>query len=408
MRNKKLIFLTGGLVIIIINSMMVFANVYIERLLPIKEILKRSWIFILIISVVLIFVFKIIEYYYTQLNNHVQSMKTLNEAFLKLSSNLKIDNLSTAALSLLIDFYKGEKGILVLTDGDMKKYVSDEIFSIQKGVPKRTSLLRRRYHIFSPGKLSAEMEKEIKKLLKEYHFYECSSIIVLPFCDEEITRAVAVIGTHLTDKKSLESLKSVIDIFIKQLMVYFENSLLHEEVNKASITDPLTQLYNRRYFQVRLKEAFSDAKRRGFPVSIMISDFDNFKHYVDTYGHPKSDVILSEAAMVIKDSVRESDIVCRFGGDEFAYLLPYASSFEAKNVAERVKEQVSSYSFLEKEDGIAVHLTLSIGIASFPEHGASQEKTLTNADYALFHAKENGKDRICIFQNTEEKNEFNS
>jgi len=408
MRNKKLIFLTEGLVIIIVNSMIVFANVYIERLLPIKEILKRSCIFILITSMVLIFVFKIIEYYYTQLNNHVQSMKTLNETFLKLSSNLKIDNLSTEALSLLIDFYKGEKGILVLTDGNMKEYVSDEIFSIQKGAPKRSSLLRRRYHIFSPGKLSSEMEKRINELLKKHHFYDCSSIIILPLCDEKITRAVAVIGTDLMDKKSLESLKSVIDIFIKQLMVYFENSLLHEEVNKASITDPLTQLYNRRYFQVRLKEAFSDAKRRGFPVSIMISDFDNFKHYVDTYGHPKSDIILSEAAMVIENSIRESDIVCRFGGDEFAYLLPYASSFEARNIAERVKEQVSSYSFLKKENGAAVHLTLSIGIASFPEHGASQEKILMNADYSLFRAKENGKDKICIFQNTEGENESNS
>ena len=325
-------------------------------------------------------------------------MKTLRNASLKLSSHLKIDNLSTEALSLLINFYKGEKGIIILTDDALKQYVSDEIFSIQKETKKRTNLIRRRYNIFFPGKLSSEMEKEVKKLLKEYHFYNCSSIIVLPICSDEITRAIAIIGTDLTDKKSLKSLKNVTDIFTKHLMVYFENSLLHEEVNEASIKDPLTQLYNRRYFQVRLQEEFSEAKRRGFPVSIMISDLDNFKHYVDTYGHPKSDIILSDAAAVVKNSVRESDIACRFGGDEFAYLLPYASSFEAKTIAERIKEQVSSYSFLEKENNTPVHLTLSIGIASFPEHGASKEEILKNADKSLFIAKKSGKDKICIFQ----------
>ena len=139
------------------------------------------------------------------------------------------------------------------------------------------------------------------------------------------------------------------------------------------------------------------AKRKGAPLSVIISDLDDFKYYVDTYGHQNGDIILKEVAKVVKLSLRETDIVCRFGGDEFAYILPFTSNIEAKGVAERVKKNVSEFKFLEniaKED---IHITLSMGIATFPDQGENEKDILSKADNALFKAKNMGKNKVIIY-----------
>jgi two-component system, cell cycle response regulator len=283
--------------------------------------------------------------------------------------------------------------------------VTNDVFSIVKGATTRPKHANYRYQTFSPGKVPAYFQAQIDTIIKEYNFYAFPSIVLVPFFNDESTVAIAIIGTTETDRRFFDGLKYVINIFIKQVVTSFENSLLHEEVNEASITDPLTKLFNRRYFHARTKEKFSEAKRMGYPVSLMISDLDSFKQYVDKYGHPKGDVILAEVSRLAAEAVRETDIVCRFGGDEFAYLLPFASSIEARTVAERLKKKVATHQFLQKEAKDAIHLTLSIGIASFPENGDTEEEVLRCADQALFYAKEHGKDKIHIFKQQGAKHE---
>ena len=195
-------------------------------------------------------------------------------------------------------------------------------------------------------------------------------------------------------------LRDVTGIFIRQAVAYFQNALLHEEVRVAAITDPLTQLYNRRHFQNRVTEEFARANRQGLPLTIMISDLDNFKNCVDTYGHPQGDILLARVARVARDSLRATDIICRFGGDEFAYLLPFTSSQEARNVADRLLQRVAAHPFEEVDPAAPVRLTMSIGFASFPEHGDSQEEILRNADAALFTAKGSGKNTAIPYART--------
>jgi len=327
---------------------------------------------------------------------------------MKITSSLKIEPFLKTSLETLMDFCEGQKGVFLLLNEKLKKFSPSEILTINQSID--SDILPENYRLltFFPGKISDQISKKINSLIEEYEFNKCRTVLVIPVYDEKETKAIAVIGSVMRgDKRFLklyDSLKMVVSVFIKQLNIMIENSILHEDINEASITDPLTQLYNRRYFGLRTKQEFMKAKREGFPVSIMISDLDNFKHYVDTYGHPKGDIILSEVAKVIKNTLRESDVACRFGGDEFAYLLPFTTSIEAKTVAERIKKNIAEFKFLEGQTDEEVHITLSIGIASFPEHGTEAEEILSKADHALFEAKNTGKDKIVIYQEKEERN----
>ncbi len=395
MSEKRLLLLSQIFLGVVISTVGIMTVANIQPLLPIKKLLKGLIPFLFITYFLLFLIFKIVAYYYNQLQNYITELKKLHTSVINLGSNLKIENLSHTILNELISFYNGGKGVLFLLDEKLKKYTSVDIFSINTGQPKGKNISQYTYNIFNPARVDKDIEERINKILKEYQFNLFPSIVIVPFYKERETKAIGIIGTEITNRKVLDRIKEAVEIFVKQATAFFENALLHEEVNEASITDPLTNLYNRRYFQRRMKEEFAKAKRVGFPISLMISDLDNFKHYVDTYGHPKGDIILHEVATLIKKSLRESDVLCRFGGDEFAYLLPYATSLEAKTIAERIKNKVSEHNFL-KEDG-PVHITLSIGIASFPEHGNNEDEILQKADTALFYAKEQGRDKIVIF-----------
>ena len=396
MKEKKLIFFSQIFIVAVISIIAIMTAAKIQPLFPIKKILKELFPLFFTTAILVFLTFKIVSYYYTQLHTYASELKSLYSSVINLSGNLKMENLSQNVLNELMKFYNGGKGVLFLNDERLKKYVSIDTFSINTGKYKKDKKVSQyTWNIFNPAKVDKNTEERIKKILNEYQFNCFPSVIIIPFCKGNETKAVGIIGTEITNRKVLEKKKETVEIFVRQATAFFENALLHEEVNEASITDPLTNLYNRRYFQKRMKEEFAKSKRVGFPISLMISDLDNFKHYVDTYGHHKGDIILHEVASLIKKSLRESDIICRFGGDEFAYLLPYTTSLEAKTIAERIKNKVSKHKFL-KEDG-PVYITLSIGIASFPEHGNNAEEILQKADAALFYAKEKGRDKIVVF-----------
>ncbi|MCS7180135.1 MAG: GGDEF domain-containing protein [bacterium] len=405
MESKRLMILTEVLIIIVLNTVLFFVAAYFERLLPIKLLIKKIFPFIFVTTIFIILCFLVINYYYSQVLLQKTLVDNLNNSLLKLSSNLKIEKMLQNCLEILIDFYNGELGILLILDENLKNFVSTDIIS--QTCKKLNSNKNKKaneyiYKILTPNKLTYENEKKIKELIKEYEFDKYLGVIAIPIFDEKKTKAVCIIGVFGKGKKEIskifEASKSVIEVFLKHLNLELENSLLHEKLNIASITDALTEVYNRRYFNIRLKEEFAKARREGYPFSIMISDLDNFKRYVDTYGHPMGDIILKEVASFLKSTIRETDIICRFGGDEFAYLLPFSTSLDAKVVAERIKKNIQNFKFLKDKINEDIHLTLSIGIASFPEHGNSDEEILTKADIALFMAKSMGKNKIVIYE----------
>ncbi|VXD15762.1 PAS/PAC and GAF sensors-containing diguanylate cyclase [Planktothrix serta PCC 8927] len=165
---------------------------------------------------------------------------------------------------------------------------------------------------------------------------------------------------------------------------------IEEYTHNLSIRDPLTGLFNRRYQEKSLERHLKYAQEHQQALSIIMSDIDYFKNYNDNWGHQAGDVILQEISKFLMQNIRQSDVACRYGGEEIMLILPGASLEEAKGLGEKLRLGIQKLS-LEKTDQFLQKITLSLGIASFPEHGLSSLEITQSADTALYRAKAKGR-----------------
>jgi diguanylate cyclase (GGDEF)-like protein len=169
------------------------------------------------------------------------------------------------------------------------------------------------------------------------------------------------------------------------------------QLEALSVTDDLTGLFNHRAMQQRLKDEFLRAQRYNDPLSVLMIDIDHFKEVNDRHGHLFGDKVLAELAQVLRAAVRETDFVARYGGEEFVVILPQTHFSGCIPVAERIWRNVGEHEFVDGETRARV--TVSIGVSFFPSKNvAGVEKLLANADQALYQAKHEGRNRICLFQ----------
>lgn len=172
-----------------------------------------------------------------------------------------------------------------------------------------------------------------------------------------------------------------------------DTALRIKRVEALSVTDDLTRLYNSRYLNIALRRETRLAARTHRPLSLLFIDLDGFKSINDNHGHLAGSRALVEAGTVIRGSARETDIVARFGGDEFALILPDTGGPGALQVAERIRDRIASHSFLAG-DGLDIHLTASVGIATLPEVAAAADELVQAADAAMYRVKDRGKNGI--------------
>jgi two-component system cell cycle response regulator len=179
---------------------------------------------------------------------------------------------------------------------------------------------------------------------------------------------------------------------------------MHDQINSAkdrlaalAIQDELTGLYNYRYLQTRLSEEFKRAERYREPLSCLMLDVDYFKRVNDRHGHDAGDQALREVSLRLQKAVREVDVVARYGGEEFLLMLPSTNFSGALSVAERIWHALRSEPFVLS--GTTEHVTASVGVAVYPSHEIkSKDQLLKAADRALYQAKHEGRDRICVFR----------
>jgi two-component system cell cycle response regulator len=162
----------------------------------------------------------------------------------------------------------------------------------------------------------------------------------------------------------------------------------------SAISDGLTGLYNQTYFKKYLELELKRSLRQNYPTSLLMLDLDDFKGLNDRFGHPAGDLVLQESARLIREAIREVDLAARYGGEEFAVVLPYSDAQGARVVAQRILDALRALD-LENASGARLGaITASIGIAAGPDNARDARTLIQQADAMLYHAKQNGKNRI--------------
>lgn len=171
-----------------------------------------------------------------------------------------------------------------------------------------------------------------------------------------------------------------------------DNHILQQQLQEQANRDPLTGLFNRRYLDATMARELTRCQRESQPLSLLVMDIDHFKRINDEHGHPAGDEVLRQVAQLLARRARSSDVVCRYGGEEYVALLPNMTAHKALVRAEEYRSllQAMPIAFEGKE----LHVTLSIGIASFPKHGSTVHDLIHVADAALYQAKQAGRNRV--------------
>lgn len=184
------------------------------------------------------------------------------------------------------------------------------------------------------------------------------------------------------------------EYLVAQIAIALDNALIHEKVERLSITDPLTGLYNRRHFFDRLDTEFAEAKRYNHHLSIVIMDIDDFKVINDTMGHQQGDTVLRELGRILKDETRAGDVWARYGGEEFIGYLPHCGKDEAFKLAEKLRRMVEGYAFSGMDER---RITITLGVGYYPHPEVETVDDLVGiADGLLYRGKAGGKNRVVV------------
>jgi diguanylate cyclase (GGDEF)-like protein len=229
----------------------------------------------------------------------------------------------------------------------------------------------------------------------QQHGHDAAYIVMTGFATWDTTIAAMKLGAadYLPKPFHLELLRLVVArTFEKRHLV--ARAKQADVYEKLAHTDGLTELYNYRFFHQLLGIELSRARRFQRPLALIMLDVDHFKSYNDLYGHQAGDRALRQLASLLQRSSRSYDLVARYGGDEFAIILPETWKSTAREVAERIRTAVAEAWIDGDGPGAAQHLTASLGIATFPDDAIEASDLIRQADGALYHAKARGRDRL--------------
>ena len=212
--------------------------------------------------------------------------------------------------------------------------------------------------------------------------------VIAPRWSKNNPMGIIIVDNYITQKPITDDNIRILTMFINQAAGAIENSKTYEDTLTRAHTDALTSLWNYGYFQYKLDEEVLKALSSQGKMSLLMIDIDDFKKFNDTFGHQAGDKALKVITSNIQRSARKIDIACRYGGEEFAFILPDTSKEEASVIAERMRKAVSDDKIMEYA------FTISIGCASLPDDAKGKEELVRRADMALYKAKDLGKDGV--------------
>jgi len=259
--------------------------------------------------------------------------------------------------------------------------------------------------IFAPTDCWALRQKRPYYMLNKQTYPLCnhlfSAIAPLYMCVPMIAQGELLGLLHIAQPKLLElnhlneAQQRLAETVSEQIALALANIKLRQTFQNQSIRDALTGLYNRRYLEDTLERELYRADRNQQTVGILMVDIDHFKQFNDTYGHEAGDIVLQSLGDFLNEHIRKGDIACRYGGEEFTLILPGAPLEVVKKRAEVIRNNVKKLTVKHDNQNLGL-ITLSIGVASFPQHGQQFKEVLRAADTALYTAKKQGRDRVVV------------
>jgi diguanylate cyclase (GGDEF)-like protein len=333
---------------------------------------------------------------YSNLTRSNERLSMLHQITLDLLKERNMEDLLQAIVDQVSKLLTTDMGYLSLLDGDL---LVDRAFSPRNApYPKRSG---KREEDESPvwrvldtrQPFITDDYSSLPNLGPQTVALNIKASMLLPLLTTETCKGVLGAGRLHPDIPFNEEDIQLGDLFARVAGLTIDNAQLHETLRQESIRDPLTGLFNRRFMEETLSKELNRADRNTQPLAVVMLDLDHFKRINDTFGHDGGDKALRRLSLLLKARIRGSDIICRYGGEEFTLILPEASLTDAVQRMEQLRTDIQQLAIPHLGRSMD-QFTGSFGIAAFPEHGATSEALLRAADAALYRAKQSGRDRV--------------
>jgi diguanylate cyclase (GGDEF)-like protein len=397
------------------TAFLVFILVGIYIVLDIFLVLDNTAKYILLASLILLFVCKDIQ-------SHRQN-KDLRIAHQKLKDINEITEAMRSTMEL------GQVLGLIMRD-IRKEFDFDQVFLYHFEEKENKKLLKciaspwavsikgiSRYNIFveeTPGILSLSIKERKPYIVEDaradsrveppiVNELKLKSFAVIPIVVKNEPLGALIVSQSNLKRKIIEEDFAPLLLFANQVGIAIENAKLHKETKELTRVDELTQVYNQREFQRRLPEDIELTRRYAHFLSLAMLDIDDFKHYNDTNGHLAGDMVLKQLSQILTGNLRRTDVPFRYGGEEFAVILPATSREGALIILEKVRKEIENFPFEYREKQPGGKVTVSIGIATYPIDTKKAEDLVNCADKALYRAKATGKNRTYLYKDLTEK-----
>ncbi len=334
----------------------------------------------------------------------VRELEALRATMTDISAELELSNLLQAIVDRLITLLGADFGELALYDEsrqDLETVVGGyeeidfrgERTNMGEGALGRTAITLRSLIIENYS--SWEGRLNLHENLKPF------TLLYSPLLAGQKLLGVVGVGADINKRKFTKQDVHLIEMFAQQASIAIQNAHLFREVQRLAVTDPLTGLYNRRYFMERASNEFKRAKRYLTPLSVIMLDIDHFKQVNDTYGHLAGDQVLQNLAKLCQSTLRAVDIIGRYGGEEFMVMLPETPLKKAQHTAERLRSEIAAHT--TRFDEHVIRITASMGVAEVCEQTESLDALLDQTDRALYNAKGSGRNKVVLCETSPSK-----
>jgi len=397
---------TIALVATVSYMAIIFGEIYVERIFDIAMRLGFIWAYYLAISYAsdhlrknekrLLKLFDTLNLRTSELEKSQAQLHTIYENSRALASLLDSESVVREVMRIMGEVLGYDSAAIIFRDRSGKLYFRARSADGENSHHPRpcpvegTELVTKIIELGEPACLKNIYSRFDYKPLSA----QSRSLMLVPLASHGITMGVLV-AEAVDENRFHDKDIQMLTIVARSAALALENAELHRRTEELTVNDELTETFNYRYFVQKLQEEKRRAVRYNLPLSLIMVDIDWFKKLNDSYGHEVGNLVLKRLSDIIKKCIRDVDVFCRYGGEEFVIILPQTPQVEATQIAERIRGQIEKTKIDAAKAG-QLKVTVSVGVTSFPENGKSQDDLLAVADQALYRAKGEGRNLVCI------------